>query len=79
MMGVDPSGSYHPSVETMKSVLMGAGRKREMEPETKPTVVKPAVKPPQISDTEEPDETPRQKELRQQYEKMTGGKSITGR
>lgn len=77
MMGVDPSGKQAPSMETMKSVLMGAGQTRDMGPAAKPAT--PAAKPPQISDTEEPGETARQKELRQQFEGMTGGKSITGR
>jgi len=29
LLGVDPSGSYSPAVETLKSVLMGAGKKKD--------------------------------------------------
>jgi len=77
--GVDPSGSYHPAVETMKSALMGAesrGRQERTEElkgmdKTRKDSEKPqpaaVAKPAQVVDQEQPSETARQKELRQRF------------
>jgi len=76
MQGCQEGGPM-PEVEAIKATMQHGKKKFETAPEAKP--VAPKAKPAQISDTEEPSETPRQKELRQQYEKMTGGKPISGR
>ena len=78
MQGCQEGGPM-PEVGAIKATMQHGKKKSETAaaPETKPAA--PKAKPAQISDTEELGETPRQKELRQQYEKMTGGKSISGR
>jgi hypothetical protein len=77
-MGVDPKGSHAPSRETMRSVLLGAGRHPLDEDEFSQWLLDRNMRrmgpqpAPQAVDMEEPDETPRQRELRQRLAALGG-------